>query len=89
MSYKYEGFWRAMETPRDRQVLEEMVRGDWRWRQHAHGRSAGNEASTANFLARAAGAKTEIMPFGDRFCPEEREDIQVVVREPKGSCIPI
>jgi glucose-1-phosphate cytidylyltransferase len=25
MAYKYEGFWRAMDTLRDRQVLEEMV----------------------------------------------------------------
>ncbi len=34
MAYKYEGFWRAMDTLRDRQVLEEMVeRGEtpWRW----------------------------------------------------------
>ena len=33
MAYKYEGFWRAMDTLRDRQVLEEMVeRGDMPWR---------------------------------------------------------
>ena len=25
MAYKYEGFWRAMDTLRDRQVLEDMV----------------------------------------------------------------
>jgi glucose-1-phosphate cytidylyltransferase len=32
MAYKYEGFWRAMDTLRDRQVLEEMVeRGDPPW----------------------------------------------------------
>jgi glucose-1-phosphate cytidylyltransferase len=32
MAYKYEGFWRAMDTLRDRQVLEEMVeRGDTPW----------------------------------------------------------
>ena len=38
MAYKYEGFWRAMDTLRDRQVLEEMVeRGDMPWRQHAQG----------------------------------------------------
>jgi glucose-1-phosphate cytidylyltransferase len=31
--YKYEGFWRAMDTMRDRQVLEEMVeRGETPWR---------------------------------------------------------
>jgi glucose-1-phosphate cytidylyltransferase len=31
--YKYEGFWRAMDTLRDRQVLEEMVeRGEMPWR---------------------------------------------------------
>jgi glucose-1-phosphate cytidylyltransferase len=34
MAYKYEGFWRAMDTLRDRQVLEEMVeRGDMPWRK--------------------------------------------------------
>jgi glucose-1-phosphate cytidylyltransferase len=33
MAYKYEGFWRAMDTLRDRQVLEEMVeRGETPWR---------------------------------------------------------
>ena len=33
MAYKYEGFWRAMDTLRDRQVLEDMVeRGDTPWR---------------------------------------------------------
>jgi glucose-1-phosphate cytidylyltransferase len=33
MAYRYEGFWRAMDTLRDRQVLEEMVeRGDMPWR---------------------------------------------------------
>ena len=33
MAYKYEGFWRAMDTLRDREVLEEMVeRGNMPWR---------------------------------------------------------
>jgi glucose-1-phosphate cytidylyltransferase len=32
MAYRYEGFWRAMDTLRDRQVLEEMVeRGEMPW----------------------------------------------------------
>jgi len=32
MAYRYEGFWRAMDTLRDRQVLEEMTeRGDTPW----------------------------------------------------------
>ena len=37
MAYKYEGFWRAMDTLRDRQVLEEMVeRGETPWRRPAN-----------------------------------------------------
>jgi glucose-1-phosphate cytidylyltransferase len=33
MAYRYEGFWRAMDTLRDRQVLEDMVeRGETPWR---------------------------------------------------------
>jgi glucose-1-phosphate cytidylyltransferase len=33
MAYKHEGFWRCMDTLRDRQILEEMVeRGDMPWR---------------------------------------------------------
>ncbi|MDA9426982.1 MULTISPECIES: sugar phosphate nucleotidyltransferase [Bradyrhizobium] len=33
MAYKYEGFWRAMDTLRDRQVLEEMIeRGEMPWK---------------------------------------------------------
>jgi glucose-1-phosphate cytidylyltransferase len=32
MAYRYEGFWRAMDTLRDKQVLEEMIeRGDTPW----------------------------------------------------------
>jgi glucose-1-phosphate cytidylyltransferase len=35
MAYRYEGFWRAMDTLRDRQVLEDMVeRGETPWRAH-------------------------------------------------------
>jgi glucose-1-phosphate cytidylyltransferase len=37
MAYKYEGFWRAMDTLRDRQVLEEMIeRGDVPWQLDSH-----------------------------------------------------
>jgi glucose-1-phosphate cytidylyltransferase len=37
MAYKYEGFWRAMDTMRDRQVLEEMVeRGETPWSQRTN-----------------------------------------------------
>lgn len=33
MAYRYDGFWRAMDTLRDRQVLEEMIdRGEVPWR---------------------------------------------------------
>jgi glucose-1-phosphate cytidylyltransferase len=33
MAYKYEGFWRAMDTLRDKQVLDELVeRGEMPWR---------------------------------------------------------
>src|ERR1700745_1992964 len=36
MAYKYEGFWRAMDTLRDRQVLEDMFdRGETPWRVHS------------------------------------------------------
>jgi glucose-1-phosphate cytidylyltransferase len=36
MAYRYEGFWRAMDTLKDRQVLEEMVeRGEMPWRQRS------------------------------------------------------
>jgi glucose-1-phosphate cytidylyltransferase len=34
MAYRYEGFWRAMDTLRDRQLLEEMIeRGEAPWRK--------------------------------------------------------
>ena len=37
MAYKYEGFWRAMDTLRDRQSLEEMVeRGETPWSQRTN-----------------------------------------------------
>jgi glucose-1-phosphate cytidylyltransferase len=41
MAYRYEGFWRAMDTLRDRQVLEEMVeRGDTPWQPNSIGPAA-------------------------------------------------
>jgi glucose-1-phosphate cytidylyltransferase len=41
MAYKHEGFWRAMDTLRDRQVLEEMIeRGQMPWRLEADARVA-------------------------------------------------
>ncbi|MBY0564339.1 MAG: glucose-1-phosphate cytidylyltransferase [Hyphomonadaceae bacterium] len=36
MAYRYNGFWRSMDTLRDRQVLEDMVeRGEMPWRLNA------------------------------------------------------
>jgi len=35
MAYKHEGFWRCMDTLKDRQVLQEMIeRGDMPWHRH-------------------------------------------------------
>ena len=34
MAYKYDGFWRAMDTLKDRQILEDMIeRGEMPWRK--------------------------------------------------------
>ena len=45
MAYKYEGFWRAMDTLKDRQILEDMVeQGTMPWRLH-------KENGTASTLA--------------------------------------
>ncbi|MDA9503461.1 glucose-1-phosphate cytidylyltransferase [Bradyrhizobium sp. CCBAU 11386] len=41
MAFKHEGFWRAMDTLRDRQVLEEMIeRGKMPWRLDGGARAA-------------------------------------------------
>jgi glucose-1-phosphate cytidylyltransferase len=41
MAYKYEGFWRAMDTLRDKQALDEMVeRGEMPWRVPSNVRSS-------------------------------------------------
>jgi glucose-1-phosphate cytidylyltransferase len=41
MAYKYEGFWRAMDTLRDRQLLEDMVEhGDMPWRLSSQARTS-------------------------------------------------
>jgi glucose-1-phosphate cytidylyltransferase len=46
MAYRYEGFWRAMDTLRDRQVLEEMIeRGDMPW--HLNNNNNNNNVATA------------------------------------------
>jgi glucose-1-phosphate cytidylyltransferase len=43
IAYRYEGFWRAMDTLRDRQVLEEMIeRGDTPWQLNYNGAAAVN-----------------------------------------------
>jgi glucose-1-phosphate cytidylyltransferase len=35
MAYKHDGFWRSMDTLKDRQILEDMVeRGEMAWRAH-------------------------------------------------------
>ena len=35
MAYKHHGFWRSMDTLRDRQILEDMVeQGNMPWRMH-------------------------------------------------------
>ena len=48
MAYKYEGFWRAMDTLRDRQVLEEMVeRGEMPWRLSPQARPVPPHEGTA------------------------------------------
>ena len=41
MAFKHEGFWRAMDTLRDKQVLEEMIeRGQMPWRLDLNARDA-------------------------------------------------
>ena len=41
MAFKHEGFWRAMDTLRDKQVLEEMIeRGQMPWRRDLSARDA-------------------------------------------------
>jgi glucose-1-phosphate cytidylyltransferase len=40
MAYKHEGFWRSMDTLRDRQVLEDMIeKGSMPWRVGGNGRA--------------------------------------------------
>ena len=46
MAYKHEGFWRSMDTLRDRQILEDMVeQGNMPWRIHLDGTRAGAAGS--------------------------------------------
>jgi glucose-1-phosphate cytidylyltransferase len=48
MAHKHEGFWRSMDTLRDRQILEEMVeRGEMPWRVRAPMASVRNLALAA------------------------------------------
>jgi glucose-1-phosphate cytidylyltransferase len=42
MAYKHEGFWRAMDNLKDRQILEQMVEtGKMPWRVNDAGRRGG------------------------------------------------
>ena len=39
MAYSYDGFWRAMDTLRDKQILEDMVeQGEMPWQPQADDR---------------------------------------------------
>ncbi len=45
MAYKYDGFWRSMDTLRDWQTLEDMVeKGDMPWKKHKAEQRAANIA---------------------------------------------
>ena len=59
MAYKHEGFWRSMDTLRDRQILEDMVeQGDMPWRRPGWPRQAGTvPEARANESARRSRAR--------------------------------
>ncbi len=41
MAYRYDGFFRAMDTLKDKQILEDMVeRGDMPWQPKLSGKAA-------------------------------------------------
>ena len=63
MAYKHEGFWRAMDTLRDRQVLEDMVeKGDMPWRrQMPRARPAGAAGGGVMRRLRLAGAGERLL----------------------------
>ena len=45
IAYKYEGFWRAMDTLKDRQILEDMIeRGEMPWRRPRVHRARGERS---------------------------------------------
>jgi glucose-1-phosphate cytidylyltransferase len=49
MAYKYEGFWRAMDTLKDRQLLEDMIeRGEMPWRKPARARHGAKDVLMAS-----------------------------------------
>ena len=53
MAYRYEGFWRAMDTLRDRQVLEEMIeRGDTPWHLNTNVAAVVNAMKALQIAAR-------------------------------------
>lgn len=48
MAYKYEGFWRSMDTLKDRQTLEDLVeRGEMPWHRRGLGITAGGDVVVA------------------------------------------
>lgn len=54
MAYKHEGFWRSMDTLRDRQILEDMVeRGEMPWTEPGH---VGNRLGASPVRESAAAA---------------------------------
>jgi glucose-1-phosphate cytidylyltransferase len=48
LAYKYEGFWRSMDTLKDRQVLEDMVeQGKMPWRLSQRAEAPGQNLKLA------------------------------------------
>ena len=63
MAYRYEGFWRAMDTLRDRQVLEEMIeRGDMPWQLNNDMRGRGELVKALRIAGR--GDRLSVLCFG-------------------------
>jgi NDP-sugar pyrophosphorylase family protein len=74
MAYKHDGFWRSMDTLKDRQVLEDMVeQGNMPWRLNNNGLTKKQNLKQASPISNAPSAVavapakiSSVFPFATR-----------------------
>ena len=65
LAYRYDGFWRAMDTLKDKQILEDMVeRGDMPWQPQGRKQAGGGAPNEGPCSWREPGERLSVLCLG-------------------------